>query len=118
VVRISNWAMRGTIPQEPQYLPAWMVSPNEIVFTANKSTISGSVSLSLDGQHFDSLSVSPLVLSLPVANNPAPSGIVDVSGDNIWIFSLIGVAAVASIGFLIYAVYKYKTRDSYSSYNY
>jgi hypothetical protein len=46
-----------------QDIPAWFNSSNELVFYVNHSIPSGVVTLSLDGQHFDSLSISPITLT-------------------------------------------------------
>jgi hypothetical protein len=46
-----------------QDIPAWFNSSTEVVFYVDHNIPSGVVSLSLDGQHFDSLSVSSITLT-------------------------------------------------------
>ena len=46
-----------------QDIPAWFNSSTEVIFHVNHSISSGLISFSLDGQHFDSLSVSPITLT-------------------------------------------------------
>lgn len=46
-----------------QDIPAFFNSSTEIIFYVDHSVSSGVVTLSLDGQHFDSLSVSPITLT-------------------------------------------------------
>eukprot|EP00026_Physarum_polycephalum_P009475 Phypoly_transcript_09600.p1 GENE.Phypoly_transcript_09600~~Phypoly_transcript_09600.p1 ORF type:complete len:308 (+),score=29.53 Phypoly_transcript_09600:422-1345(+) len=101
-----------------QDIPAWFNSSNEVVFYVNHNIPSGVVTLSLDGQHFDSLSISPITLT----NSPqyesdsdsmsAPGG----GGSNyVWLYIMLGFFAVAAGGFLIFIIYRYK-KNEYSRY--
>lgn len=112
--------MRIESPDSVQDYPAWFNSSTEIVFLADSHTISGLITLSLDGQHFDSLSASPIMLNASAM--PHSSSDSDGGGGGeprakpslVWLYVVLGVVALAAGAFLVYVIYKYKVKEDYS----
>jgi len=95
-----------------------------VVFHAEAS-FSGTVSLSLDGVHFDSLSIYPITLTVTKPGgdssssddsdsvSPNPDG-PQHAPSLVWLYVVLGIVGTAAGAFLIFVIYKYKVKDDYS----
>jgi len=106
-----------------QYIPAWFNTSSQIIFPTDRHTISGIISVSLDGQHFDSLTASPLLLTMGNGGSSSDSDSFGSSSSDqfspsnanwTWLYILLGVVAIVAASFLAYVIYRYKVKDDYS----
>jgi len=116
----SSSVIRISSPSSIQDIPATVVSSSQLVFGIKGKSLSGVVSLALDGQHFDALSAKQL--SINIGGGIGTSGGDPHDGNDsrkseadrtvLWI--VLGVIGFLAFAFLIFAVYKMKNRDEYS----
>lgn len=100
--------------------PAWVNSSTEMIFYADNS-FTGIITVSLDGQHFDSVSASPIFLTMrgkSTGDSSSSSSDDDHrkgGGPNyIWLYVVLGIVGLAAGSFLVYVIYRYRVKDDYS----
>jgi hypothetical protein len=101
-------------------IPAHVISPSEVVFFLRAGRgVTGVISLGLDGQHFDSLSTKLMYINtggVPPSNTGGSGG--GNGGDNnskpnrTWLWILLSVIGTGAFAFLIYVIWKIKTKDN------
>lgn len=117
----SSMVVRIQSPNSIQDIPAWFNTSTQILFTANSRTQSGIITLSMDGQHFDSLSASQIMIDVTDDSSSSDNMSSDSGADHTahgsnltWLYVVLGVVALAAGVFLVYLIYRFKTKDDYS----